>query len=106
MPRGGVDLALAAFSSPVAAGGALVAYGMPTSTGTVAYQSTLQTAVPAEARGRALAFYDILWNSARLVSLAAGGLLSELADVRYVYVLSGMLLFVAAAIGLSFGEQR
>ncbi|MDP9403135.1 MAG: MFS transporter [Actinomycetota bacterium] len=49
--RGGVDLALAAFSSPVAAGGALVAYGMSTSTGTVAYQSTLQTAVPAEARG-------------------------------------------------------
>lgn len=38
--RGAVDLTLAAVANPVVAGGALVAYGMSTSTGMVAYQST------------------------------------------------------------------
>ena len=99
--RGGVDLTLAAVSSPLAAGGALVVYGMSTSTGMVAYQSTLQSLVPAETRGRAFAFYDVLWNAARLVSLAAGGVVAELADVRIVYVASGLLLITAAGVGLS-----
>lgn len=99
--RGGVDLTLAAVSSPVVAGGALVVYGMSTSTGMVAYQSTLQSLVPAETRGRAFAFYDVLWNTARLVSLAAGGIVAELADVRIVYVASGLLLITAAAVGLT-----
>lgn len=67
---------------------------MPTSTGMIAYQSTLQRLVPSETRGRAFAFYDVLWNSARLLSLAAGGVL---ADIRIVYVISAGLLFCAAA---------
>lgn len=99
--RGGVDLTLAAVANPVVAGGALVAYGMSTSTGMVAYQSTLQTLVPAETRGRTFAFYDVLWNGARLLSLAAGGVLVDLLDVRVVYVLSGCLLFLAAGVGLT-----
>lgn len=99
--RGGVDLTLAAVGNPVVAGGALVIYGMSTSTGMVAYQSTLQTLVPAETRGRAFAFYDVLWNAARLISLAAGGLLAEVADIRLVYVVSAVLLFAAAAVGLT-----
>ena len=99
--RGGVDLTLAAVSEPVVAGAALVAYGMSTSTGMVAYQSTLQTLVPAETRGRAFAFYDVLWNAARLVSLAAGGVVAELAGVRLVYVIGGLLLFAAAAVGIT-----
>lgn len=99
--RGGVDLTLAAVTNPVVAGGALVAYGMSTSTGMVAYQSTLQTLVPAETRGRAFAFYDVLWNGARLLSLASGGVLVDLFDVRAVYVLSGCLLFLAAGVGLT-----
>ncbi len=94
--RGGVDLTLAAVASPVVAGGALVVYGMSTSTGMVAYQSTLQAAVPADTRGRAFAFYDVLWNTARLVSLALGGVVAELADIRIVYVASGALLLAAA----------
>src|SRR3546814_8541994 len=80
--RGGVDLTLAAVANPVVAGGALVAYGMSTSTGMVAYQSTLQTLVPADTRGRAFAFYDVLWNSARLLSLAVGGVLVDIIDIR------------------------
>lgn len=98
--RGGVDFLLATTTSPVAAGTALVAYGMSTSTGTVAYQSTLQTAVPTELRGRAFALYDVLWNAGRLISLAAGGLLVELVGVQWVYALGGVLLLAAAAVGL------
>ena len=99
--RGVVDLTLAAVASPAVAGGVLVAYGMSTSTGMVAYQSTLQTLVPADTRGRAFAFYDVLWNTARLISLALGGVLAELSDVRFVYGISAVLLFAAAGIGLT-----
>jgi MFS family permease len=99
--RGGIDLTLAAVPHPVVAGGALVAYGMSTSTGMVAYQSTLQTLVPGETRGRVFAVYDVLWNGARLLSLAAGGVLADLVDVRAVYVVSALLLVVAAAVGLT-----
>ncbi len=53
--RGGVDLTLAAVANPVVAGSALVVYGMSTSTGMVAYQSTLQTVVPSDTRGRVFA---------------------------------------------------
>ena len=71
---------------PIIAGGALVVYGMSTSTGMIAYQSTVQTLVPAETRGRAFAFYDVVWNTARLVSLAVGGVVAEVADVRIVAI--------------------
>lgn len=104
--RGAVDLTLASVANPIAAGGALVAYGMSTSTGMVAYQSTLQTYVPAETRGRAFAFYDVLWNAARLLSLAVGGVLVDIIDVRVVYVISAALLFTAAAIGLTTKLER
>jgi MFS family permease len=99
--RGGVDASLASVAKPVAAGGALVIYGMSTSAGMVAYQSTLQALVPAETRGRAFAFYDVLWNAARLLSLAVGGVLAEVVDVRAVYVISAALLLIAAIIGLT-----
>ncbi len=99
--RGGVDLSLAAVADPIVAGGALVAYGMSTSTGMVAYQSTVQTLVPADTRGRAFGFFDVVWSSARLVSLAVGGVLAELVDVRFVYLLSALLLFAAAAVGFT-----
>lgn len=104
--RGGVDLTLAAVANPVVAGGALVVYGMSTSSGMVAYQSTLQTLVPAETRGRAFAFYDVLWNTARLVSLAVGGVLVDMIDVRIVYGLSAGLLLVAALVGLTTKLER
>lgn len=99
--RGGVDLTLAAVANPTVAGAALVVYGMSTSSGMVAYQSTLQTLVPAETRGRAFAFYDVLWNTARLVSLAVGGVFADIIDVRIVYVVSAGLLLVAAVVGLT-----
>jgi MFS family permease len=97
--RGGVDLVLATATSPLLAGGSLVAYGMTTSTGTIAYQSTLQAEVPDRIRGRAFALFDVLWSAARLVSLGAGGLLADAIGIRAVYVLGGLLLLIAAAIG-------
>ena len=99
--RGGVDLTLAALRSPIAAGGALGLYGVGTSTGMIAYQSTLQTAVPADVRGRAFALYDVLWNAARLTSLGLGGLLADALSIRSVYLAGGVLLVVAAAVGLT-----
>ncbi|MBA2387510.1 MAG: MFS transporter [Acidimicrobiia bacterium] len=99
--RGGVDLTLATVANPLVAGSALVVYGMSTSTGMVAYQSTLQTVVPSDTRGRVFAFYDVLWNSSRLLSLAIGGVVTELLGVRIVYLVAGLLLFGAAAIGLT-----
>ncbi len=98
--RGGVDLTLATVANPLVAGGTLVVYGVSTSTGMVAYQSTLQTLVAPETRGRVFAFYDVAWNTVRLLSLAAGGAVAELADVRVVYAASGLLFLVAAAVGL------
>jgi MFS family permease len=99
--RGAVDITLAAVANPAVAGGALVAYGMSTSTGMVAYQATLQTLVPADVRGRAFAYYDVLWNTGRLVSLALGGVLADLTDVRVVYAVSAILLLAAAGVGLT-----
>lgn len=104
--RGGVDLALATVTDPVLAGGALAVYGVSTSTGMIAYQSTLQTAVPAEVRGRAFALFDVLWNAARLTSLGFGGLLADAVSVQAVYALGGVLLLAAGAIGLSTKLER
>lgn len=102
--RGGVDLGLAAFASPLLAGGGLVLYGMSTSTGMVAFQTTLQTSVAPELRGRAFALYDVIWNAARVLSLGAGGLLADAVGIRAVYVLGGVLLLGAAGVGLSGGD--
>lgn len=99
--RGAVDLTLATVASPIVAGGSLVVYGMSTSTGMIAYQTTLQQAVPSDTRGRAIAFYDIIWNATRLVSLAAGALLADSVDVRWVYAAAAALLLAAATVGLT-----
>ena len=99
--RGVVDLVLAAFSSFVVALGALAAYGVGTSTGMVAWNTVLQSAVPDRVRGRVFAFYDVVWQSARLVSIGLGGVLADAVGIRAVYVLGGALLLVAGAIGLS-----
>lgn len=99
--RGGVDATLAAVTAPAIAGGALVLYGMSTSTGMIAYQSTLQRAVPAELRGRTFALYDVAWNSARLLSLGVGGVLADQLAVHWVYGGGAVLLLAAAAVGFT-----
>ena len=99
--RGGVDLTLAGVGNPAVAFAALGAYGVGTSTGMMAYQATLQTEVPTELRGRAFALYDVLWNASRLLSLGLGGLLADAVGIRAVYVLGGLLLLAAGAVGWS-----
>ena len=99
--RGGVDLALATAVSPLVALPALALYGIGTSIGMIAYQSTLQREITADVRGRAFALCDVLWNAARLVSLGLGGVLSDLVGIRAVYLVGGVVLLIAFAIGWS-----
>lgn len=99
--RGAVDLVLAASSSFGLALVALVTYGVGTSTGHVTYQTVLQTTVPDAVRGRVFALYDVVWQSARLVSIGLGGVLADTLGVRAVYVLGGALLMAAGALGLA-----
>jgi MFS family permease len=77
---------------------------MSTSTGMVAYQSTLQSEVAPEVCGRAFALYDVIWNGARLLSLGIGGLLADAFGIRAVYVLGGVLLLAAAGVGFTVPE--
>lgn len=99
--RGGVDITLATIANPVIAGSALVVYGMSTSTGMIAYQSTLQQAIQPDTRGRAFSFFDIVWNTSRLVSLAIAALLADRLDVRWIYAAAAVLLVAAAIVGLT-----
>ncbi len=97
--RGAVDLMLAVVTTLPAAAGALVLYGMSTSTGNVTFSSLIQSRVPPDLRGRAFAGFDMLWQTGRLLSLLGGGLLADVVSIRAVYVLGGMLLLAAAAVG-------
>ena len=76
----------------------------------IAYQSTLQQIVPSGVRGRVLACYDMLWNGARLLSLALGGLIADGFGVQAAYLTGGILLLIAAGTGLrerrSFAHDR
>ncbi len=99
--RGAVDLTLAATSNFGVALAALGIYGVGTSTGMVTYNSLLQTTVPDRFRGRIFAFYDVVWQASRLVSIAAGGVLADIFGIRAVYLLGGLLLLAAGGLGLT-----
>lgn len=98
--RGVVDLALASTRSLAGALGVLVAYGIGTSTGSVTFNSLVQSVVPGDFRGRVFAAFDLLWQLGRLASVAAGGLVADALGVRAVYYAGGVLLLVAALLGL------
>ncbi|GAC1608269.1 MAG: MFS transporter [Mycobacteriales bacterium] len=94
-----VDLLLAAVTSVPLAAGALLVYGMSTSTGNITFSSLLQSRVPEDLRGRAFAGFDVVWQTGRLLSLLGGGLLADTEGIRAVYLLGGLLLLAAAAVG-------
>lgn len=98
--RGVVDLTLAATGSFAVAAGSLVAYGLGTSTGNVTYNSVLQTGVPDRIRGRVFAFYDTVWQTARLISIGVGGVLADAFGITVVYALGGVLLLAAGLLGV------
>lgn len=99
--RGIVDLVLAAFSNFAIALGALAVYGIGTSTGNVTYNSALQATTPERLRGRVFAFYDVVWQTARLVSIGVGGVLADQLGIRGVYIMGAALLIAAGALGFA-----
>jgi len=104
--RGLVDLVLASTRSLALAIGALVAYGVGTSTGMVTYNALLQAEVAPQARGRVFAGFDLLWQAGRLASLALGGVAADALGIRAVYYRGGVLLLAAGAIGLAGVARR
>ncbi|GAC1312401.1 MAG: MFS transporter [Acidimicrobiales bacterium] len=104
--RGAVDLTLAATHSFPLAVGALGIYGLGTSTGNVTYQSVLQQSVPDRLRGRVFAFYDVVWQTGRLLSIAAGGILADRIGIVTVYLFGGALLIAAGGLGLLGARDR
>jgi MFS family permease len=97
--RGVVDLVLVLVTSVPLAAVALVVYGLSTSTGSVTFSSLVQSRVPEDLRGRAFAGFDVLWQTGRMLSLLGGGLLADAVGIRAVYLLGGLLLLAAAAVG-------
>lgn len=97
--RGLVDLTLASVTVLPAALGALVAYGIGTSTGNVSFSSLLQHHVPDEDRGRVMSVFDLIWHACRLVSIAAGGVVADAYGISAVYGAGGSLLVLAALTG-------
>lgn len=97
--RGMIDLVLATVTALPVALVALAGYGLGTSTGAVTFNSLLQARIPAAARGRVFAAFDLLWQLGRLGSLVLGGVASETLGIQAVYYLGGALLLLAATIG-------
>jgi MFS family permease len=62
--------------------------------------------VPEDLRGRAFAGFDVLWQSGRMLSLLGGGLLADAVGIRAVYLLGGLLLLAAAAVGAAASRHR
>lgn len=103
--RGAVDVVLAASRSFTVALGALGLYGVGTSAGNVTYNSVLQTTVPDRLRGRVFAFYDVVWQTARLASIGIGGAIADTHGIVAVYWAGGILLLTAGALGLTAGRS-
>lgn len=97
--RGVVDLVLAAVTALPLAAAALIIYGLSTSTGSVTFSSLVQSRVPEDLRGRAFAGFDVLWQTGRMTSLIGGGLVADAVSIQFVYLLGGLLLLAAAAVG-------
>lgn len=98
--RGVVDLVLAAVIALPAALGALVVYGLGTSTGSVSFSSFIQSRVASQLRGRVFSAFDVIWQSMRLLSLLGGGLMADTLGIVAVFYMGGLLLLVAALAGV------
>ena len=103
--RGAVDLALATLTALPAAFGALLFYGLGTSTGNITFASVIQSHVPDQIRGRVFSAFDLIWHGMRLVSLVAGGLLADRLGIRAVYYFGGALLIAAALAGTTTAQD-
>ena len=105
--RGVVDLVLARVTALPGAVAALGVYGVGTSVGNVTFNSTLQSHVPEQMRGRVFAAFDLIWQAMRLASLLLGGLLADTLGIRAVFYIGGILLLTAALAGaMTAGPSR
>lgn len=104
--RGSVDLILAGTRDFGVALGALALYGVGTSTSNITYYSVLQVTVPDRLRGRVFAFYDVVWQTARLASIGIGGILADQFGIASVYAMGGALLLAAGTFGLTASPDR
>lgn len=57
--------------------------------------------VPDRLRGRVFAFYDVVWQTGRLVSIGLGGVAADRYGITAVYWAGGVLLLAAGALGLN-----
>jgi predicted MFS family arabinose efflux permease len=99
--RGAGDIALGLLRSGVAGAGFLALYGVNTSSGMVAFQTLVQRAVSPQLRGRAFALLDVTWQSGRLLSIAAGGVIASVIGIRGLFLIGGALLIAAGMVGLA-----
>jgi predicted MFS family arabinose efflux permease len=102
--RGAVDFVLATTREPLVAAGTLGLYGIGTSTGMVVYQTIVQSDLDERVRGRAFSLLDAVWQTSRLVSLAAGGVVADRLGIATVYLIGGAALLVAAIAGVWGGR--
>ncbi len=65
----------------------------------------LQTGVPDRIRGRVFAFYDVVWQTARLASIGLGAVLADAYGITVVYVTGGALLLTAGVLGVSLAGR-
>jgi hypothetical protein len=98
--RGAGDVGLGLLTNGLAGGALLFAYGLNTSSGTVAFQTIVQEAAPLSVRGRTFALLDVTWQTGRLISIAVGGGIAVAFGIRAVFVGGGILLMAAAGLGL------
>ncbi len=99
--RGMGDVLLAVFTPLPIALLILFVYGLNTSAGIVVFNSVLQGAVPEQVRGRVFTLLDVTWNTMRLLSLAAGGIVVDLVGIRALFWSGGVILTLAGLLGLA-----
>jgi MFS family permease len=105
--RGIGDVLIAVFTPLPIALLILFVYGLNTSTGMVAFNSTIQGAIPDAVRGRAFTLLDVSWSAMRLVSLGLAALIVDRVGIEPLYWLGGSLLAVAGVLGLALlGGER
>lgn len=82
-------------------------YGLNTSTGSVVYNSLMQSTVPDAVKGRVFTLMDMTWNVMEILSIGAVGILADALGIRAVYYLGGGLLIGAGVLGLvTLGRYR
>jgi predicted MFS family arabinose efflux permease len=70
----------------------------------VVYQTIVQSDLDERVRGRAFSLLDAVWQTSRLVSLAAGGVVADRLGIATVYLIGGAALLVAAMAGVWGGR--